>query len=103
MPCDQVRTVTIDFKNANLDVLEAAFKNMGHRVKRTANGLYVENEYGDDVARYDGNSMTIYDDSFTEDELNAEYMKAAVEATAKKFAAWKIVKKNNKLVLRRSY
>jgi hypothetical protein len=109
MPCDQVRTVSVDMSKANIHVLKDALEKMGYRVEERMESLYLYDKNGyTQRGSYVGGKLTFNASGWEKtpdiNDVRRNYAAAAVEATQKKFSLWNVTKQSeSKYTLRRGY
>jgi hypothetical protein len=93
MPCYQVNTVSLDFQAGNLELLQKAAARLG-LVLRTADGTLVATLAGNQASCQASDVPLI-------NKLRVEYSREIVGHAALKLGWQKVVKSDNKLVLRK--
>ena len=94
MPCDQIRSTSIDFSKADPDVLRAALEESGYKIYRQlGNDLWIENERGE-IGTYRAGVFKI-PETWDFDAIKQQYATQAVKVAAKRFG-WNVAKQTGK-------
>ena len=102
MPCYQVNTVSLDFQAGNLELLQRAAAVLGLEVRAIADRREVMDRGGNVVARLVGGKATCSQASVAVvNKLRVQYSREIVGHAALKLGWMKVVKSDNKLLLRK--
>lgn len=92
MPCDQVRTVQVDLKKADIGILRTAFERAtGLKARIVSGNINLTDSFGNYAASWSRSTGAIqmwggtYIDA---DDVTREYSRATIEATVKKIKGW---------------
>jgi hypothetical protein len=102
MPCYQVNTVSLDFQAGNLDLLQKATAVLGLEVRAIADRREVVDRGGAVVATLVGGKATCSQANvLIVNKLRVQYSREIVGHAALKLGWMKVVKSDNKLLLRK--
>jgi hypothetical protein len=103
MPCDQVRTVSLDLSVAKWDLLVEAAKKVGHDVRAYGQSIsgYIQDTYS--VFRVESGRVIVEQgqESFV-NTLKQAYAKEAVRTVADRFK-WSVKEHQNQFVLQKRF
>ncbi len=98
MPCYQVRTISVDFKVGNEDLLKKAAEKLNWKYRERGNLIEIK-----DIIILDLRMQTASFPKKCQDDLNLlkrTYSEVCIEEIAKK-KRWSLKRKNNKLEMKR--
>jgi hypothetical protein len=102
MPCYQVNTVSVDFQAGNLELLQKAAAVLGLEVRAVADRREVVDRGGNVVAALGGGKATCSQANVPlVNKLRVQYSREIVGHAALKLGWQKLVKSDNKLLLRK--
>ena len=103
MPCYQVNTVSVDFQAGNLALLQKAAKALGLTILDLATmGRQVRDRHGEPIATLrDNKAICRPEHVATLNKLRVQYSREIVGQAALKLGWQKVVKSENKLLLRK--
>jgi hypothetical protein len=102
MPCYQVNTISLDFQAGNLDLLQKAAAVLGLEVRAIADRREVVDRGGNVVATLVGGKATCSQANVPiVNKLRVQYSREIVGHAALKLGWMKVVKSENKLLLRK--
>ena len=103
MPCHQVNTVSLDFQAGDLALLEKAAKILGLTILDLASaGRQVRDRRGEPIAMLrDNKAICRSEHVATLNKLRVQYSREIVGHAALKLGWMKVVKSDNKLLLRK--
>jgi hypothetical protein len=102
MPCYQVNTVSLDFQAGNLDLLQKAAALLGLEVRALADRRELVDRGGNVVATLVGGKATCNQANVPiVNKLRVQYSREIVGHAALKLGWMKVVKSDNKLLLRK--
>ena len=102
MPCYQVNAVSLDFQAGNLELLQKAAAVLGLAVRALADRREVVNRAGNVVATVVGGKATCSQANVRiVNKLRVQYSREIVGHAALKLGWQKVVKSDNKLLLRK--
>jgi hypothetical protein len=94
MPCDAVRTIRMDFKVANRDILLAGLKAAGFHINTSSSGVIVASKDGNYARIFGGKIEVPEGDEKVINEVKRAYAMETVRAAAKRFG-WSLVQDRN--------
>lgn len=89
MPCDTITSVTLELKNANLDLLKKALEGLGYMVNMTSQGLRFCTKYGPTFNYYSQSGEFNAENLESAKAIKRAYTSQIVQNQANRFG-WKV-------------